>query len=429
MVLISVREHEKLFIGKSDPKLPSVTSKQAEKLTSLKPIYGFELFKYLNQHTLVAQQYVGSIQLGVHTLEVLPKIDSYDQQVRRNLIRMLSVAHDLDISEGEAVNVAVQSYGILEIMIRLFCDKLSIQLRKGLVRKYELREENLAVLRGRIGVTEQLRLNAANPERLFCRHDDFQEDIPLNQIFKAGVRFLLDVSCEADNQRRLSEFMLIFEGVSDIPRQSLPWNRVSFDRLTEHYRACYNLVELILKRNPPDLMGGNSKAFSLFFDMNVLFEEYIGRVTRKIFTPMGYRVNLQGPQRHLAIDIDKQHPVFTLKPDITGRVDEQIAWIIDTKWKSLSLQKVKEGVLQEDLYQMYAYAQCYNCSDTVLLYPHNHDLGDKAGVRASFSLNHSYKSCITPLKKVRVATIELSDLNEVPEQLIHIIQAGENDPK
>jgi 5-methylcytosine-specific restriction enzyme subunit McrC len=35
------------------------------------------------------------------------------------------------------------------------------------------------------------------------------------------------------------------------------------------------LVELFLKGTPPDVTGGNAQSFSLFFDMNVLFEEYI----------------------------------------------------------------------------------------------------------------------------------------------------------
>lgn len=422
MALISVREYEMLPIEESQPGRPSVTSKQAEILTNLKPVYGFELFKYVNKNALIAQQYVGAIQLGLQTVEILPKIEGTEKEVRRNLVAMLALAHDLDISEGEAARVGAQNHGILEIMIQLFCDKLRTQLHKGLVRRYESEEENLTVLKGRLGIAEQVRLNAGNPERLYCRFDDFQEDIPLNQILKAGVRFLLNISREVSNQRQLAELMLIFQGVSDIPRQSLPWVRVAFDRLTEHYQPCFNLVELFLKGNPPDVTGGDSQAFSLFFDMNILFEEYIGRMVRRVFKPMGWNVILQGPQRYLAVDLNNQHPVFAMKPDITGMIGEQVAWIIDTKWKSLALQKTREGVLQDDLYQMYAYANCYDCSDVVLLYPHHRELGGEAGVRGNYTLNLLSSASEQPFRQMRVATVELSNLSTVAEQLKQILQ-------
>jgi 5-methylcytosine-specific restriction endonuclease McrBC regulatory subunit McrC len=42
---------------------------------------------------------------------------------------------------------------------------------------------------------------------------------------------------------------------------------------------------------------------------------------------------------------------------------------VDTKYKLLDPQADKEGVLQQDLYQMYTYARKYGCPDVVLLYP------------------------------------------------------------
>ena len=420
MALISVREYEKLHVGEFDWNRPSVTPKQAEVLTNLKPIYGFEVFKYVNGNTLSAQQYVGSFQLGPHTVEVLPKIDGTEQIVRRNLVAMLAVAHDLEISDGEAARVTQQNHGILEILIRLFCDKLFAQIHRGLVHRYEGRAENLAVLRGKLGIAEQVRLNAGNPERLYCRFDEFQEDNPLNQILKAAVRFLLGVSRDVRNQRQLAELLLVFEGVGDFRRQCLPWAGVVFDRLSDRYKPCFKLAELFLKSTPPDVTGGTSEGFSLFFDMNVLFEEYIGRIARRVFSPAGHQVALQGPQKHLAFDSDNLRPVFAMKPDVVGRIAGRIAWILDTKWKPLSLQKAKEGVQQDDLYQMYAYANCYDCPDVILLYPHHHELGGEAGVRSTFALNPWF-SLPGLSRQVRIATVELSVLATIPEQLRSIV--------
>lgn len=429
MALISVREYEKLHVGEFDADRPSVTPMEAEVLTNLKPIYGFEVFKYVNGNTVSAQQYVGTFQLGRHTVEVLPKIDGTETDVRRNLVAMLAVAQDLDISEGDAARVSKQNHGILEILIRLFCDKLFTQIHRGLVRRYEAKEENLAVLRGRLGVAEQVRLNAGNPERLYCRFDEFQEDNPLNQILKAGVRLLLGISRDMRNQQQLAELMLVFEGVTDLHRQLLPWSRVVFDRLSERYRPCFKLVEMFLKGTPPDVTGGAEQSFSLFFDMNVLFEEYIGRIARRVFVPKGFQIVLQGPQQHLALDLAIQRPVFTMKPDVVGKQGGKVTWILDTKWKPLSLQKSKEGVQQDDLYQMYAYANCYDCSDVVLLYPHHQELGGVAGVRSSFGLNPWVRAAEQPVRQVRIATVDLTELRTIPEQIQRIFLAQDEPEK
>jgi 5-methylcytosine-specific restriction enzyme subunit McrC len=424
VALISVREYGKLHIGEFDPSHPSVTATQAELLSNLKPTYGFEAFKYVNGKTLAAQQYVGAFQLGPHTIEVLPKVDGDDNSVRRNLVAMLSVALDLSISEGDVARVASQDHSILEILIRLFCDKLFKQVHRGLVRRYEGREENLSVLRGKLGIVEQVRLNAANPERLYCRFDEFQEDNPLNQVLKAAVRLLLKVSSELRNQRQLAELLLIFEGVSDCPRQSLPWGRVVFDRLSDRYRPCFRLAELFLKNTPPDVTGGAMHGFSLFFEMNVLFEEYVGRMSARVFGPQGFRVSLQCPQKYIAYDEGNKRPAFSMKPDVVGRLDSQIAWILDTKWKQLSIDEAKDGVVQSDLYQMYAYASCYDCPDVVLLYPHHKELGPDAGVRGIYSLNPWISEAGKSGRWVRVATLDLSDLKTVPAQLNEIMLAG-----
>jgi 5-methylcytosine-specific restriction enzyme subunit McrC len=423
VALISVREYGKLHIGEFESARPSVTSAQAEVLTNLKPIYGFEVFKYVNSKTLSAQHYVGAFQFGPHTIEILPKIEGSSQNARHNLIGMLTVAIGVDISEGEAARLSTQSESILEILIRLFCDKLFIQVHRGLIRRYEGREENLSVLRGKLGIVEQIRLNAANPERLFCRFDEFQEDNSLNQILKSAIRTLLMVSRDLQNQRQLAELLLVFESASDLPKQSLPWDRVIFDRLSDRYRSCFKLAELFLKGIPPDVTGGLAHGFSMFFDMNVLFEEYVGRTAKRVFNQMGYRITLQGPQQYLAYDEENKRHTFAMKPDVVARLDSKIIWILDTKWKQLSVEEAKEGVVQSDLYQMFAYANCYDTTEVILLYPHHHNLDSAPGVRRTYSLNPWVNDPEKTNRHVKVATLDLTNLQTVPDQIVHILSA------
>jgi 5-methylcytosine-specific restriction enzyme subunit McrC len=422
MSLISVREYGKIHLGEFDVKRPSISAGQAEFATSLKSIYGFDVFRYVNSRIISAQQYVGAFQLGPHTVEVLPKVGGGERDVRRNLVTMLSETLKLDIAEGEIARLAQQNQSILEVFIRLFCDKLFFEVHRGLVRRYEGCEENLVVLRGRLAVEEQVRRNGANPERLFCRFDEFQENNPLNIVLKAAIRLLFGIARAPENQRRLSELLLTFDGVSDYGIGALPWRRVKFDRLNERYRNCFSLAELFLKNASPDVGGGQSRAFSLFFDMNLLFEEYIGRVVTRTLRPRGVTTGLQSPQKYLAVEEGQQRSSFLMKPDVTGFRNGSVSWILDTKWKELTPGELREGVAQSDLYQMYAYASCYKCTDVVLLYPHHGSLGPTAGVRVSYLLNPwAAGSSQEVPRRVRVATIDLADLKTVPAQLERIL--------
>lgn len=420
---ITLREYGHLHVGAPEPSKPSITPAQAGLLTGLRSVYGFDVFKWVNQHTLAAQQYVGTVQVGALTVEVLPKIEGggatpSDTAIRRSLVCMLMATLDLEIGEGDIAQIAVQRHGVLEILIRLFCDKLFAQVHRGLVRRYEAQEQNLSVLRGRVDVSKQLRLNVANPERLYCRFDEFQEDSPLHQILKAAVRLLLKASKELTNQRQLAELLLVFEGISNIPASSLPWHKVNFDRLNDRYRPAFKLAELFLKKTPPDISSGQAMGFSLFFDMNSLFEEYIGRIAARVFRSQGIHVWLQAPQRFLALDELSGSNAFAMKPDVVGMKGGHAVWIIDTKWKQLSSDEVREGVAQSDLYQMYAYANNYACPNVVLLYPHYAALGKTTGVRASYRLNAWAGTQIDHgVARIKVATIDLSNLKTVPAQL------------
>lgn len=70
---------------------------------------------------------------------------------------------------------------------------------------------------------------------------------------------------------------------------------------------------------------------------------------------------------------------FALRPDIVLQRPDGAVIVLDTKWKSLINNKNKNfGILQADMYQMYAYAKKYNTSQVWLIYPVNNELhGDR----------------------------------------------------
>ena len=141
-----------------------------------------------------AQQVVGVIAAPGCSLEILPKIDSAaeegDETIRTRLISMLDVALGLKLGDGQALAMARQKETLLDILIRLFADRLLAEARRGLPRAYMAQEEDLAALRGRLDIIRQFTHHAVRPDRLACRFDSLMPDTPLLRIMKACVIML-----------------------------------------------------------------------------------------------------------------------------------------------------------------------------------------------------------------------------------------------
>ena len=148
------------------------------------------------------------------------------------------------------------------------------------------------------------------------------------------------------------------------------------------------------------------------FEMNTLFEEYIGRLLRRALTGSGKSVVTQGGRLYCLEDIDSKAQRFMTKPDIILKQGPAVELIIDTKWKRLSarIDDPKQGVSQTDVYQMMAYGRIYKCQRLMLLYPHHIDIRQPEGRISSHLVNGSEDVLAT-------ATIDVSTSSEILKRL------------
>src|SRR3954463_11703821 len=107
MEVMSVLEFERIQCGDAfDPVGRVVTGKQHAVLERLNEDYRRRLkvtvFNHGPKRSLVAQNYVGIINLGQNQIEVLPKIEGGTTEVRVGLARMISTALELDL-HGDSV--------------------------------------------------------------------------------------------------------------------------------------------------------------------------------------------------------------------------------------------------------------------------------------------------------------------------------------
>ncbi len=328
---------------------------------------------------------------------------------------MLSKTLDLPIADGMLTNLEVQHYDLLEILIRLFCDRLFEAIHRGLTRRYIAFVDDLPLLRGRLDAIRQFTINAGMPQRLACRYEELSPNIPLNQIMKAAVARLRGIAHAPINQRRLNELELAFAEVRGVSSSRLPWNEVILDRTNRTWADLLKLAQLLLGDRFQTTSSGADAGFSLLFEMNTLFEEFVGRSLQAALLRGGAHVRLQRMKGHALLASDGKGRFATV-PDIVVESLGHDVWIIDTKWKRLkSIDDPKYGVAHSDVYQMMAYSQVHHCKRLMLLYPQHHGIHQEAGRIADFKVSG------TDDTQLVIATLDLADISTVPTQLRRLL--------
>lgn len=370
MTIIQVVENERLPIERSGgPR--ALTPRQAEILEKLLKEKRLSHAVEREFQAMRFSSYCGVISLGSDTIEILPKIhgSGNDPQVGREvLLPMLSLAQDMKISPVNMANMNKPQHSLLDIFILNFCEKLRVQLHKGVLLHYMLHEDTLPVLRGRLLLGHQLKLNSGRWDRLHCAFDELTEDNEYNQYIKCALKTAHRQAHSLQAKRATTELLYRFDSVtSQRPEECRNWllpERRDTKRFNDVLRQC----RWFLRGLGPDVTAGARRSFAILFNMNQLFEEFITAKLRKETCGRSFQIRAQAPRRWLVQEEDGSEK-FQLRPDITFNSDDQVLVILDTKWKVLDGQKNKYGISQADLYQMIAYGTRYQCNKLTLVYP------------------------------------------------------------
>jgi 5-methylcytosine-specific restriction enzyme subunit McrC len=380
METISVFEHKPISLVGEDVPLKDIHLRQLGRLNRQA---GVELVQF-GYKKLMATSYVGVVQLGGVTLQILPKVDATGRDDNRdrdsvdsavaNLLWMLLYAGELPVRESEVASLLKRQGKLFEILVRIFCERLTEQLQRGLYRSYQRREDTLPVLKGHWMLGRQLREQPLLRAKFLVAYDEFIADNPLNRILCYTVHYLWYLTRDAGNRQRLDALRMWFDGVTLLPRVSEQHvAQVTFTRLNAAYRPAFNLACMFLAHEFLQLQAGRIPVFAFLFDMNLLFERFLVGFLRRHRqqalpeTLQACEILAQGagdPRWLARTQLDGGRRKFRLKPDLLlRRPDKSIALIIDTKYKT------RRTIAEADAYQMHAYATRYECPDVVLLYP------------------------------------------------------------
>ena len=304
-----------------------------------------------------ARNYVGVLQTksGL-TIEILPKIADKNDAERSKavFIKMLKTLKNFPFKSSNLASLKTQNLPLLEIFISMFLCELEALVKKGIKSDYVALEDNLKFLKGKLNINEQIKRNSIHKERFYVGYSEFLSDIKINQIIKTTLKFLYKKSNSSKNQQKIRELLFIFDEVSECEDYKNFFAKLVINRQVKHYEQTLLWCKIFLLNNSFTPHKGDDIALALLFDMNALFESYVGNFIKKSFPG----TILQHSEKHLIEDPKS----FRLRPDIflEGK------FIADTKWKII---KLKDDILQADLYQLYAYGKKYECDKLHLIYP------------------------------------------------------------
>ncbi len=375
-ILKPVIEHEELR-GLSEEELRDLTKFALENQTdgqgNNRPVL------QLRDGKLIAQNYVGIIETRKGTvLEILPKVDFAEEDTEKTkqvFLKMLRSWRGFKSAQFNESSInAVKYFNMLEVFVHLFLNNLVLLTQRGLARHYQLVEDNLPCLRGRILFPQHIRENLVNRARFYVGYDKFTADRPANRLIHSTIHKLIGSVRQPSNQQLLHQLRICFADIPVSTRPESDWQRHRVDRSMPHYEAVMQWVGLFLFNHGLTTFAGKHVNQALLFPMEEVFEDFVAssfqRYQRRFF------VRKQGPQKPLASIGGKD--VFYMKPDISLMSVGKVKFILDAKWKRIKEDDSdrRHGISQEDMYQLFAYGRKYGCKLVALVYPKTKDFGN-----------------------------------------------------
>jgi 5-methylcytosine-specific restriction enzyme subunit McrC len=369
--MINVFEHDTLCVGavaSGSVSAPTLTQIQFDALARFNDAHGQRYFR-LGHRRLKLGSFVGYLQIGKLGIQILPKVDRdaprTDDSARWQdfLLEMLRVSTGIPLhSPTDALRQAGRPT-LFELVVLRFISEVEGLLHDGLAKGYREIEGNGHTLRGRLLGAAHVRSNFARSDRFYIAYSAFEHDIPINCFLAAALRIVAAQSLPAALHARVARCALLFPEVSTTGVQAEHYDRITQTRSTVRYRVAVNLARMILEQRAPELKSGRQDVFAILFDMNALWERYVGWLFQRA-APKHWEIVLQESRafwRAGALTARRVRPDLIVR----DRAKRTHVLIADAKWKAL---RDSEPV-DEHLKQMFVYNKLFDAPQSVLVHP------------------------------------------------------------
>lgn len=274
----------------------------------------------------------------------------------RSILMMMSYSdsrrswrdEDVEVRDGDELVPAIA---------RSFARLAHRALARGAVRDYHEVERSEMTLRGRWDVTAQItrRLGVIAPLEIV--YDEYDGDVPENQIvLTAALRLLAFPALDAGARTLLLQLIHRLDGVTPLPRGgAIPSVRLT--RRNARYKAALSLGGVILRGATVQNERGQVSSSGFLVTMSSVFEDFLAAMTSDVAAERGLVV-----ERHTRLPLDRHGRVW-IEPDlVVVRGGEPVA-IVDAKYKV-----DHEAVRNPDIYQVVTYARRFGLAHAHLVY-------------------------------------------------------------
>lgn len=313
-------------------------------------------------------QFVGVIQVGNITIEILPKISKVaekgdEAKWQKVLIDMLRECRWMQVYAHDKASLRFKPNSILEAYLELFLIECEQLLREGLVKKYRLVENNCNALKGKLLFQKQIQINSVHKERFYTRHQVFDRENVFNQILLKALKLIPNISQSPFLKDKVYNLLIAFPELADKAVNQETFQNLVYDRKTTRYKNAIEIAAMLLLNYRPDISNGQNHVLAILFDMNDLWEEYIYRQLYKS-KPPGWVISPQNSKPFWKLK--EGNSSKSVRPDIVIHNklrDTKI--ILDTKWKIPNNNIPSD----EDLKQMFVYNEYWTSQNALLVYP------------------------------------------------------------
>lgn len=375
-----------------------------------------EYFRIVNKG-IQFTNYVGVIQAGNLTIEVLPKTDkekataanlsvrdlermdketSDSKQCWHNvLLQILKECRLLQVSHVDYASLNLKSNSILEIYLELFLAETENLLHEGLTKKYRKEEGNKLAMKGQLLFAKNIAHNLVHKERFYVRHTEYNRINIFNQLLYKTLCLIPSISNSPHFSDKVNRLLLDFPEMPGCEVTAATFKKLVFDRKTERYKEALLISKMLLLNYRPDITGGRENVMAILFDMNELWEEFVYRRLKKSEASFGINVLRQQSTNFWKSGLSNRSK--SIRPDIVIRKEELVI-VLDTKWKIIEELTPSD----DDLKQMFTYNLFWNCDKSILLYPASHSKSNEGNY-------YDFKTPEAFYTKCAVETISIFD--------------------
>ena len=272
-----------------------------------------------------------------------------------NIYHMLSYAFQT-LKQENYKDVSIEPFDeMYDLFAAILSKGIGFQLKHGLYKEYINYQEDLAVISGKINISETLKKYSAHKKVLSCNFDKFSENNLYNQILKTTVMLLLiNKKVKAEYKDNLKKLMLFFSDVDLLNPKGIRWSAIQFQRNNQTYRMLIGICQLIIEGMLITTNAGDYKLASFIDEQRMcrLYEKFILEYYRKHFPEL----TVTASQIPWCVEDSTMLP--TMQSDIHLQKDNTVL-IIDAKYYSHTTQFRfdKHTIPPHNLYQIFTYVK------------------------------------------------------------------------